>query len=326
MQNRFLIGVDIGGTKISVALGNNAGRMVEKKVFPTRYRAQAKHSISEIQSAIERILKIHQIHARSLVGIGVGVPGPIDQNRGVIGKSPNLPGWQGVRLPSILKRRFKTRVEMDNDANAAVLGELYFGSGRGVSDFIYVTVSTGIGSGIIAGGKLIRGASGGAGEIGHITVVPNGNPCGCGKSGCLEAYASGTAIAQYVQEALKKGRLSRYFSRYKESEITGRLVSRAAKLGDRLAVQARRQAADFLGIGLANVINLLNPKRVILGGGVMETTHHFWQPMMRAIRREAWPSHLKDCQILRSKLGSDVGNLGAMALVLSRTCACSSVG
>ena len=317
-MNRRLIGVDIGGTKISVPLGNQNGQISGKTIFPTRHRQQVKHSISEIQSSISHLLEAHRIDGRSLIGIGVGVPGPMDSRRGVIERSPNLPGWNGLPLKSILERRFKTRVVVDNDANAAALGEAYFGLGRKVSDFIYVTVSTGIGSGIVASGKLIKGANGGAGEIGHMTVVPNGNRCNCGKRGCLEAYASGTAIAQPVKRALKKGTRSRCFKQMKPSDITGRVIAEAARKGDHLAIQARQIAADFLGLGLANVMNLLNPKLIILGGGVMETVHHFWHPMMTAIRREAWPSHLKGCKIVRSRLGTCVGDLGAFALVIAQ--------
>ena len=149
-----------------------------------------------------------------------------------------------------------------------------------------------------------------------MTVVKNGLPCECGKRGCLEAYSSGTAVANHVRRALRKGASSQYFRGVKQNEITGELVSRAASSGDPLAIQARRLAADALGLSLANLISLLNPKRIILGGGVLENVEHFWAPMMKMLKRESWPSAFRSCEIVRSRLGRRVGDVGALALVL----------
>ncbi len=252
------------------------------------------------------------------MGVGVGMPGAIHPVTQVILKSPNLPSWEGISLGKVLRQKLKLPVSVENDANAAALGEFFFGHGRKVNHFIYITVSTGIGAGIVVNGQLLRGEKGTAGEVGHMTVVRGGNDCACGKKGCLEAYSSGTAMANYVKQALKAGRSSRYFSKIKPSNITGQLVGEAASKKDSLAIEARSFAADYLGIALANLINLLNPKRIILGGGVMEQTNHFWTPMMAAAKREAWPMAFDSCEILRSKLGTHVGDLGAMALVLEK--------
>lgn len=316
-KKRWLIGVDIGGTKIAVSLGTLQGKIVNRKVFSSREGKSPKKSAEEIKAAVRELLKERGLRPADLLGIGVGIPGPVHPMRQAIERSPHLPAWRGFPLKVLLTRAFHVPVTLDNDANAAALGEQYFGGGRGVLDFLYITVSTGIGSGIAANGRLVRGAGGAAGEIGHMTIVPNGLRCSCGKKGCLEAYASGTAIAQYVKRALVSGKRSGYFRKLRLSEISGKMVSDAALLHDRVAIDARRKAADYLGIGLANVINLLNPKRIILGGGVMESVHHFWQPMMKAVRREAWPVPFSDCRIVRSLLAGRSGDLGAMALVIN---------
>lgn len=319
-KKRWLIGIDIGGTKIAVSLGTSQGRIVERRVFSSRRGKDPRTSVEEIKTAIRALLKVRRLRPSHVLGIGVGVPGPVHPLRQAVERSPHLPGWRGFPLRTRLSRVFRVPVTIDNDANAAALGEQYFGGGRGISDFLYITVSTGIGSGIVTNGRLVRGEGGSAGEFGHTTIVPGGLLCSCKKKGCLEAYASGTAIAQFVKRALVNGKRSGYFKKLRLNEITGKMVSDAALLNDRIAIEARRKAADYLGIGLANVINLLNPKRIILGGGVMEAVHHFWEPMMKAVRREAWPIAFRDCRIVRSSLGGRSGELGAMSLVLDSLC------
>ena len=319
MMKRWIVGLDIGGTKIAVSLGTKNGKILGKEIFSSGNGRKVHESVNQIQAAISELLSRHKLTTRKLMGIGIAVPGAIDSRRQTIQKSPNLPSWEGFPIKSVLARRFGVPVSIENDANAAALGERYFGSGRGIDHFLYLTISTGIGSGIIANGSLVRGAGGTAGEVGHMTVERNGLPCHCGKRGCLEAYSSGTAIADHVKRAIRRGAKTRYFRQFKLSDITGQLVSEAAsRARDPLAIQARQIAADYLGMGLANLINLLNPKRIILGGGVMEHVLYFWVPMMKAVRREAWPMAFRSCEILRSRLGKNVGDLGAMALVLER--------
>ena len=316
---KYIIGVDIGGTKISVILGTSIGKILEKRIIKTQVGNKAQLSAAEISSVISEILSRRNIKSQKLLGIGIGVPGPVDPKKEKIERSPNLPKWEQIPLRPILKRRFNCPVFIENDANAAALGEKYFGAGRSVSDFVYITVSTGIGSGIVTNGRLVRGAGGAAGEIGHTTVQIAGEKCLCGKRGCLETYASGTAIAKFAKRALKTGRKSKILILAKKTAyVTGATVSEAASQGDRLAIEIRHQAADYLGTSLGNLINSLNPKRIILGGGVMEHPHHFWKPMLKAVKREAWPYSLKDCQIVRTKLGNRVGDYGAMAIVLER--------
>ena len=315
-MKHWIVGIDIGGTKIAVSLGTLKGKVISKTIFSSGKTKKAQELINRIQRSISALLSARGLKKQSILGIGVAVPGAIDPRRQIVLKSPNSPCWENFPIKSVLIQKFRVPVVVENDANAAALGERYFGLGRGINHFLYITVSTGIGSGIVVNGSLVRGAKGTAGEIGHMTVMRNGLKCHCGKRGCLEAYSSGTAIAAHVRRALQRGAKSRYFKKVTFNQISGQLVGEAAKAGDRVAIQARQLAADFLGIGLANVINLLNPERIILGGGVMENINHFWVPMMKAVRREAWPMAFRSCEILRSRLGKNVGDLGTMALVL----------
>ena len=317
-MKHWIAGIDIGGTKIAVSIGTRSGKILDRIIFSSEQGKFAQQSIQKIQTSFAALLDRHHIKRQDILGVGVGMPGAIHPTTQVILKSPNLPSWEGVSLGKILRQKLKLPVSVENDANAAALGEFFFGFGRRTNHFIYITVSTGIGSGIVVNGQLLRGETGTAGEAGHMTMVRNGHPCPCGKRGCLEAYSSGTAMANYVKRALKAGRRSHFFSKLRTSDITGQLVGEAAGKKDSLAIEARTSAADYLGIALANLINLLNPKRIILGGGVMEQTNHFWAPMMAAAKREAWPMAFDSCEILRSKLGTHVGDLGAMALVLEK--------
>ena len=310
------IGVDIGGTKISVTLGNSRGKILAKKLIPTPTGRKTRRGIEHLADSLAELKRRSR---KKILGIGVGIPGPIDPRKGIVQRSPHMGGWGGIPLKAFLEKRLKLPVFITNDANAAALGEKVFGQGRGAQNFVYVTVSTGIGSGVILNGKLFLGASFGAGEVGHTIIFPDGEKCGCGQRGCLEAYASGTAIARFAQEQIRRGRKSRIGKWVRPSRrITGEIVALAAEERDVLALEAFRRAGYFLGIGLANVINLLNPEMLILGGSVFKSSRFFWPSMSESTRRHAWPSLYRACRIVRTRLGDRVGDLGALALVFSR--------
>ncbi len=314
-----LIGIDIGGTKISVILVSSRGRQLDWKVIPTRYGIKAKQSVRELVQVLENMLRANRVKHSDLRGIGVGVPGPVDPKRGVVPWSPNLPGWKGIKLKRILEGHFHVPVFMDNDANAAGFGEKIFGAGRNVKDFVYITVSTGIGGGLVMDGKIHRGASFCGGELGHMTIVPDGDLCKCGKRGCLEAHASGTAIARMAVSKIKHGAKSKLLTLARGvRQVSARTVSQAAELGDRVAIQTLREAGRYLGIGIANLINILNPEMVVLGGSVIKSGSYLWKPMIRSAKKESWPVAFKACKIRKTVLGDQVGNLGAAALVLEQ--------
>ncbi len=305
MSLKYAIGIDIGGTKISVSAGNAKGKIFHNLIIPTRTGTQTRQSLAELITALEQL--IGRYGKSGALGIGIGIPGPVDSKKGIVPLSPHLHGWENLPLRNIFQKKLKLPVSMSNDANAAALGEKCFGQGRGVANFIYMTVSTGIGSGVVINGKLFEGASFVAGEVGHMTIVPKGERCKCGKQGCLEAYASGTAIAHFAKQQFKKGPLA---------EGKAQNVGLAARAGNRMAVKVYERAGFYLGIGLANLLNILNPEKIILGGGVFKSAPpHFWKAMMASCRREAWPQAMKAVQIVPSKLKGHVADLGALALV-----------
>lgn len=314
-----IIGIDIGGSKISVVLAKKDGAILEKKEISTRIRSEASSSVKEIIDTVNLILFQRRFTPNEILGIGVSVPGAVSPDKGIIPDSPNLPGWKGIKIEQILKKKFRRPIYLSNDAKASAWAERLFGLGKDVNNFVYVTVSTGIGSGIVVDGELVTGASFSAGEIGHTTIMPGGPLCNCGKRGCLEALASGTAIAAQAKRMMEAGKFSglgSYKYRPGNGRLTAEVVAKAAKEGDQLAVQILRNAGHFLGIGLANLINILNPEVIILGGGVMKSGDLIWKSMEQAIKRDAWPGPLRVCRIARSKLGEHCGDLGAISLVL----------
>lgn len=315
MMIRYALGVDIGGTKVSVTLGNSHGRILVKEILPTLTGRRTQEGIDRIVETLVRI-RAENGKLQHVLGIGIGIAGPMDHEKGIVQRSPHLNGWQDFPLKSFLARKLRLPVFINNDANAAAVGEKVFGAGRHSDNFIYMTVSTGIGGGIILNGKLLLGASYGAGEVGHTIIVPEGEKCGCGNQGCLEAYASGTAIADFIQKAIRRGRptILKKWVRTKD-EITAKLVALAAEKGDSLSKEAFKRAGYYLGIGLANFINILNPEMLILGGSVMTAPRLLWPSMMSSAKKHAWPSLYEACKITKTELGNRVGDLGALALV-----------
>ncbi len=305
---KYAIGIDIGGTKISVTLGTSSGKILIRKKVLTRTGSRSKACIREIGTCVEAILRECEIPKNRIIGIGICAPGPVNSKRGVLPRSPNLPGWAGVPLCNLLKQKLKLPVFIANDANAAALGESVFGAGKKMKDFIYVTVSTGVGGGLVISGQIYEGTGFVAGEIGHISVVPDGKPCKCGRRGCLEAYASGTAIASFYREMTGR-------------KVAGaKEVGSAVKSGDRRALKSYLKGAYFLGIGLANLMNILNPEAIVLGGGVFKSSPSaYWQALLRSAKDHAWPEAFRTTKILRSPLLGHSGDLGALALVFKNT-------
>ena len=301
---KYAIGIDIGGTKISLVLGTEKGKVLAQREIFTKTGSRTTACIKELVTELQSLITCSGISRKKIAGIGVGCPGAVNSSKGTLPRSPNLPGWAGIPLKRILTKASHLPVFVANDANVAVLGEHLFGAGKNTQDLLYITVSTGIGGGIMINGKLYEGAGSVAGEIGHISIIPEGRKCGCGGRGCLEAYASGTAIARFYRDAKKK-------------KVAGAIeVGLAARVGDKLAIESYRQAGYYLGIGIANLMNILNPEKIVIGGGVLKSAHRiFWKTMVRSARQHAWPEAFSTAKIVRSQLRGQVGSLGALALV-----------
>jgi len=302
------IAVDIGGTQLRAA--SYASDKIEplKSVrIPTRDPSQT------ILERLNDLIASVWPEIEPIAGIAVAAPGPLNPFEGVILSAPNIPEWVNYPLVNILQERFQVPVILGNDANLAALGEWKYGAGRGHHHLIYLTISTGVGSGIIINDTLLLGEKGLASELGHVTVLRDGPPCNCGKRGHLEAIASGTAIARWVEQELDRGVPS---SLKNEQPITARLVAEAAKSGDLLSINAFQRAGTFLGMAIANFMHIFNPTLVIIGGGVSRSGNLLLEPLKKAIMTYVFdPHYLDNFSLATATLGDDAGLLGALTLI-----------
>jgi glucokinase len=301
------IAVDIGGTQIRAACyADDSLKPLTQMRLPTQQPGK-----TALQSMFDLIADVWPSGA-SVQKIAVAAPGPIDSQAGVILAAPNIPGWFEMPLKAELEKRFFVPASVGNDANLAALGEYQFGAGIGHHHLLYLTISTGIGSGIIIADHMVEGAHGLAAELGHVTVLSDGPLCGCGKSGHLEAVASGPGIARWVKEQLASGEPS---SLPKDQEVTAREIALAAFQGDPLSQQAMQRAGTFIGYALADFLHIFNPSIVIFGGGVSRTGDMLLDPIRKALpERVMSPRYLQDLQITTAALGDDAGLMGALAL------------
>ena len=307
---KLAVGIDIGGTNTLIILADSQGKIYRRNLIPTR-----KPSFT-----LEQILKVirgYPVHLKKGIrAVGIACAGMLDARSGRLISSPNLASWRNVPLKGYFRRRLKVPVAVENDANAAALGERYFGAGKGKNNLLFYTVSTGIGGGIIIQGKIYQGKSLNAGELGHTLMLAKGPKCGCGKRGCLEALASGTAIAKIARKRIKTNPGSR-LARLK-GKIDAHQVAEAARRGDRLAREIFQEACGYLGLNIANMIQSLDPEMVIIGGGVSSEGKIFFAPLKNKVKRHLWPKLYRSCPIVKAKLGSNAGALGMVALVSLR--------
>jgi len=255
-----------------------------------------------------------------LLGVGIGAPGPLDTRRGIVRLAPNL-GWHDMPLRDRVEKAVGMRASLDNDANCATLGEAWLGAARGARIVVGITIGTGIGGGLIFDGKLYHGSSDGAGEIGHTTIDPTGRRCKCGNYGCLEAYASGPAIAERAREELEVDGHSILHEMVDGdlSRITAQIVFEASKRGDPVATQVVRDTAHFLGVGVSNLINVLNPDIVVIAGGVTQAGDLLFDPLRAEIKRRAFKSLVDACRIVPGALPLSAGVVGAVAIFRAQT-------
>ena len=316
LMSKYSVGVDLGGTNITIALVDLKGKIKNKVKISTQADKDARYII---QTIIENIkLLVRDINCNQIIGIGIGAAGQIDHAKGMIQFSPNL-HWRNIPIVKEIKKECKLPVFIDNDANVACYGEYLFGAGKGAQSIICVTLGTGVGGGIIIDGKIYRGAGGGAGEIGHITVESKGRKCNCGNHGCMEAYVGAPHIRERCIERLKTGEKS-IITRLVEgslSKITPKVLEEAAFYKDALALELWQETGMYLGIGLASLINIFNPEKIIIGGGVANAGKLISDPMMKTIKERALAVSLHDVKIVRAKLGEEAGVIGAAMLVLS---------
>jgi glucokinase len=288
----FSIGVDLGGTNLRIAAVTGDGRLLEKVTLGTKVALGRDHVINEMCDAIHRLSAKYQ-EAGKLLGAGIGVPGIIDMQTGMLRKSANLPGWEEYPVRAEIEKRLRilnedARVVLENDANVAALGEQWLGAARGVPNMAVVTLGTGIGGGIVLGGKIWHGMNGMAGEFGHVTLEPEGRPCGCGNRGCAEQYASASAIVRMAREAIASGEAPELAAAASsDAEFGAKSIYNLAIQGDEHARRIFRSFGRYLGILLAGLINVLNLDRFVIGGGVSSAWDAYAPNMFEELRERS---------------------------------------
>jgi len=308
-----VLGIDIGGTKTIAALADDAARILARRRIATHREDGPRAVLSSIESALRDLMR--ETGTPSVSAIGVGCGGPLDRKRGVILTAPNLPGWDDFPLGGYFEDAFQAPVMLDNDVTLAALGEAREGAGVGVDHFAYFNVGTGIGGGIVIEGEVYRGC-GNAGEFGHQVILPDGPSCLCGRRGCLESLASGTSIARRARERLEGGVRSLIADLAGSvGAVTAEHVWQAAREGDSLALKILAETGEYLGLGAANVVNILNPRRIILGGGVVTGSGDLLLDQVRKTVRERAMSQLADdVEVVPAALGDQAGVTGAVRL------------
>lgn len=304
-----VVGIDLGGTQLRVAVADDRGRLRTVVREPTEASRGRQHVIDRIVAAVADALDRDGTTPPRVRALGIGLPGPVDPAAGLVISPANLPGFHNVPLNRILTRATGIPSFLHHDAHLAALGEHRRGAARGASELIYVTVSTGIGAGLILGGELYAGAHGIAGEVGHIVVQPDGPRCTCGNRGCLEAIASGTGIARAAREAAPETPGSALHGlEHPHAED----VARAARAGDELANAILDNAGIYLGLAMGTLVNLFNPQLIVLGGSVIKAGNLLLKPMRRSMTASSWAASRRGLRIVRPVLGGDVGLIGAV--------------
>lgn len=311
---RHVLGFDLGGTKFAFGIVREDGAVVASGRVDTLAAQGPEQACRRAVEGARALLAQAGMSPSQLLGVGIASPGPLDQAKGCVVGSPNLPGWTDYPIASTLGGAFGLRARIDNDANAAALGEHRFGAGQGKRHLVYVTVSTGIGGGVIVDNRLMRGANGNAAELGHLILDFHGPACPCGANGCFEMFASGTALARLAREALAGGRASAILALAgSAAQVTSRHVFEAAAAGDALARELLANEIEYLGRGFAVIINTFNPERIVVGGGVASVGESFLGPVRERALKLAFPRLAAACDIVPAALGGDVGVVGGAA-------------
>ncbi len=313
-KNKYAVGVDIGGTNIKLGIISEEGKIIKKTLVKTMGDGGPKIVVSQIKKGINELL---QKNSYKISGIGIGCAGTVIQGKGIVENPPNLPGWERVALGSIIKKEFGLDVFLDNDANAAAIGEMHFGAGKKLNSFVMVTLGTGIGGGIIINRKIYHGDFGAAGEIGHTVIDYNGPKCNCGSYGCIEAYVGNHYLVKRIQNEMKGRTDTKIWDliNHDIENLSPRVIDEAAEAGDEFAKSIIKQTGEYLGYSFASLANILDISTFVVGGGVAG----FGEPLFNAAREKASERVLipmkKRIKVIPAKLKNDAGIKGASALV-----------
>lgn len=302
MPKKFIIAIDLGGTNLRIALIDQGYRIKDKKTQNTPRLVKKDILIQTIIDAINKIIENNNLNKTNILGVGLGLPGPIDAKRGIVHFLPNIPGWKEVNLKKILEARLKLPVFLDNDANLMTLAEFSQGAARGRKNAVCLTLGTGVGGGIIIDAGLYRGSNFAAGEIGHIPINEEGPRCNCAGRGCLEAYIGNNRIIKAAKNLFRRN-------------VSLEDLSQMAKRGNKKALRLWSQVGRHLGVALTGVVNFLNPEVIVIGGGVANAGKILFAQVKETISSRAMPVQARGVKVLKAKLGNRAGLLGAAILV-----------
>lgn len=314
-----VVGVDMGATHLLVIVADLLGQVLAETETPLDIAAGPEIYLRRTFAVVDESLQTAQCSLADVCAIGVGVPGPVIADKGIVSAPPIMPGWDDFAIRQRLTDYWRKPITLDNDADLGALGEWAYGSGQGESNLVYIKIGTGIGCGILLGGKIYHGVLGTAGEIGHVTISEDGPPCTCGNYGCLEAMAGGRAIAQRAQLAIKAGQRTQLMDMNHHHEITARDVAVAAQAGDTVSQQLLSDAGRHIGSAIASLINLLNPGVVLVGGGVTNAGDFLLNPIRQAVNERTMRPSLRAARIERAGLGRCSTAMGAVSLALTTT-------
>jgi glucokinase len=311
-----VIGIDLGATAIKSAVVSADKQIIAQESRPT----EAAKGLQAVLGNMHDAYKALSREDIDIVAAGIGAPGPLDYKSGVVFSPPNLPGWKDVPLADEMKRRLGIPCFVDNDGNLATYGEYWMGAGQNANTLCALTLGTGVGGGIIVNGELHRGIDGTAGEIGHLKVMRDGRTCGCGAQGCLEAYASVSGMVKTAQEGLKRGVQTKLLEEAGGDvrKITGSQISDLAQQGDVFCQEVLTETATWLGIGISSLINLFNPEKIVLCGGMIAAGDQLIDPLRETALSQSFPVPADRCEIVTAELGNDAGVLGAAGAAWAR--------
>ena len=314
MEKEYAIGIDLGGTSVKYALIDNEGVFYFQGKLPSKADVSAEAVIGQLVTAINEVKAFAQEKGYKIDGIGIGTPGIVDgMNRIVLGGAENINGWENIHLADRIETETGLPALLGNDANLMGLGETMYGAGQGATHVVFLTVGTGIGGAVVIDGKLFNGYANRGTELGHVPLIANGEPCACGSVGCLEHYASTSALVRRFSQRIIDAGIS-----YPNEEINGELIVRLYKQGDPIAKISLEEHCDFLGHGIAGFINIFSPQKIVIGGGLSEAGDFYIQKVSEKARSYAIPDCAVNTQIIAAALGNKAGSIGAASLVFTQ--------
>lgn len=316
-QKGHVLGVDIGATHLSLVLTDYSSHVIKDLEVPFDIRVGPRKGLDQVDTIIKQLLDESGYRVEDMQAVGVGVPGPVIFEQGMVIAPPIMPGWDHFPIRATLQERWSVPVTLNNDAELGALGEWAYGVGRGVQHLLYIKVGYGVGAGLLFNGKIYQGATGSAGEIGHIALDSNGPVCTCGSRGCLEALSSGRAIAEQARRMVAAGTHTRIRSGSENGDICAQDVAHAAQRGDLAAQEIIHQAGEYLGMALASMINLINPQMIVIGGGVAQVGDLLLGPVRRVVKERSLQAAAQNLRINAAVLGRRSTGMGAVVQALT---------